>query len=421
MESQSKNADQVLVPADSETESLRQSVQYSERAWQQLGLRLRSITPRRLMQFVIVLAVIVAVLWFVVNAWSSLLPFVIGLVLVYLMLPLVTVLEKWLPRWLAIVLVIVGGLGLIIGAIALVVPPVITQLLQLVQTISDAEWVSRQIARVESLYASLDPGVQTFISDTIRQVTDSVQANLGDYSQTIITFLGTSILSIIGTLSFLVGFAVLPIWLFFTLNDYDLGPRWINRTLPPAFQPDFWAVVRICDRAFSSYLGAQLFLGLVIAVVTFIGLTILNLLGFDIRYVLLLAIFAGITELIPYIGPYIGMIPAIIVALLAPDNPVQGALAVLVLYFIIQNVEGNVLVPKITGETLNIHPAILTPIMIGMATFGFIWVILTPPLFAVMRDLIKYVYGRFATPPRPAGLLPNADDSQHDPTPAAAS
>ncbi len=416
MESQSKQTETGIVPAGTDAESavLQASVERSERAWQQLGLQLRSITPRRFIQLLIVLTVIVAVWWFVVNAWSSLLPFVIGLVLAYLMLPLVKRLEQWLPRWLAIVLVIVIGLVLIIGAVALVIPPVITQLLQLVQTVTDADWVSTQIVRVESLYASLDSDVQAFISDTTRQVSESIRANIGDYGQTIIDFLGGAIFSILGTLSFLLGFAVLPIWLFFTLNDHELGQRWIDSTLPERFRADFWAVVRIIDRAFSSYLGAQLFLGVLIAVVTFIGLTILNLLGFEVRYVLLLAVFAGVTELIPYIGPFIGMIPAVIVALLAPENPVQGALAVVALYFVIQNIEGNILVPKITGDTLNIHPAILTPIMIGMATFGFIWVILTPPLFAVVRDLIRYVYGRFADPPRPAGLLPALSASQVD-------
>src|SRR5690606_21010162 len=109
MKAQSKQTEKGIVPAgtDAESVALQASAERSERAWQQLALQLRSITPRRLVQLLIVLAVIVAVWWFVVNAWSSLLPFVIGLVLAYLMLPLVKRLEQWLPRWLSIVLVIV--------------------------------------------------------------------------------------------------------------------------------------------------------------------------------------------------------------------------------------------------------------------------------------------------------------------------
>jgi predicted PurR-regulated permease PerM len=74
---------------------------------------------------------------------------------------------------------------------------------------------------------------------------------------------------------------------------------------------------------------------------------------------------------------------------------------------LIQQVENAVLVPHVTGKTLNIHPAILMVALVALSQFGLLWAILAAPLMALARDLFRYVYGRFADPPHPAGELPN--------------
>jgi predicted PurR-regulated permease PerM len=394
----------------SEDEALITAVGSAQRQWRNLGLRLRSITPRRLAQIVIAIGVVVTIIWFINSAGSSLVTFLIGAVLAYVLLPLVKLFERVMPRVAAVILVLVIGLALIIGVLALIIPAVIGQLAQAVQALTDTDWVAQQVERVEGFYSSLDSELQVFISDTLREATETIRENIGSLGQRAVEFVGVTITTITGTIGFVFGLAILPIWLFFVLTDRVQATRWLDAVLPPRIRDDVWAVWHIFDRAFYSYLRSQLFLGVIVGTAIFFGLSLLNIVGFDIRYVLLLAVFAGIMELLPYIGPFIGMIPAVIVALLAPENPAQGAVAVVVLYAIVQNVESNILVPKIMGDTLNIHPAILAPIMIGMSAFGFIWVILAPPLTAVLRDLVYYFYGRFNDPPRPPGLLPAPEE-----------
>jgi predicted PurR-regulated permease PerM len=119
---------------------------------------------------------------------------------------------------------------------------------------------------------------------------------------------------------------------------------------------------------------------------------------------LLLAIIAGTTELIPIIGPVIGAIPAITLGFF---DSVTTGVAVTILYVAIQQLENNFLVPRIVGESVGIHPAILMVLLVVLGqAFGLIGIILSAPLAAVVRDTFIYVNGRLSDPPRPAGLLP---------------
>jgi predicted PurR-regulated permease PerM len=133
--------------------------------------------------------------------------------------------------------------------------------------------------------------------------------------------------------------------------------------------------------------------------------------GFEVQYVLLLAVIAGVTELIPLIGPVIGAVPAVIIALF--DSPTT-ALAVLALYILIQQLENSLLVPRIVGESVGIHPAVLMIVLVLCTqVLGFFWIILAAPIAAVIRDVFRYVHGRLSDPPCPAGVLPDEPVPAH--------
>ena len=116
---------------------------------------------------------------------------------------------------------------------------------------------------------------------------------------------------------------------------------------------------------------------------------------------MLLAIIAGITEFIPVLGPILGAIPAILLSLFISP---QTALAVLVVYVVVQQLENNILVPRIVGESVGVHPAILTVALIAMGqVFGLLGVVLSAPLCAIARDLFIYVYARLGGAPAQDG------------------
>ncbi|NJM05029.1 AI-2E family transporter [Candidatus Gracilibacteria bacterium] len=387
-------------------DELASRARFSGAQWRRLMLAIQGITPSRLIQFALVIGAIYGISLIVQASFGALIPFFFGALLAYLFLPLVDRVEQvGTPRWAAILLVFSLALLAVALFISFIIPPVLDQFNSLLRALPNTEKVERWMAQIQVLIATLPPEAQTFIYDGLNQALETLRTNLATYVRNVFTFLTTSLFGLLNTLGFLLGFFIIPFWLFYVLKDAQHGQRSLNNSLPSWIRGDFWAMLRIIDKVFSSYIRAQLLLGLIIGICTFVGLSLLQLFGVEgIQYTLLLAVWAGITELIPFVGPVLGAIPAL---LIASAVSWQSVLAVLLLYIIIQQLEGNVLVPKVTGDSLRIHPAILMVLLIVMSQFGFIWIVLAGPIAATARDLFLYIYGRFDEPPRPAGMLPD--------------
>lgn len=346
--------------------------------------------------------------WFLWRTWSVLLPFQIGLVLAYIVLPLVNWLERYMPRWAAILSVYLGGILLLVGFFAYVVPPLTNQINRFIGEFPSLQEIQEHtdalIDQYERTLQAVPPSVQESIYEATDQVLERLQSNMTTYVQNAGTFLFTSVLQVVNTVTFILGFVIVPFWLFYVLKDQRAGFRVLNRMLPEQARADFWAILRIIDRVFSSYIRGQLFLGIVVGTMAGIGLFILGLFGLEVDFILILAIIAGITELIPFIGPVLGAIPAVVLGFF--DSPTTGV-AVIILYIGIQQIENNLLVPRIVGGSVGIHPAILMVLLVMLGqVFGLLGIILSAPIAAVLRDIFIYTHGRLSDPPRPAGLLP---------------
>lgn len=350
--------------------------------------------------------------WLVVNAGSAVTPFIFGGVLAYLFLPLVNFFNRWLPRWLAILAVYLLTFGILVLAVALVIPPLIAQISDLIRSLPDLTTIQREANRLldeyEQLLASLPPAVQDEIQSAIASAASeglsTLRANFVNYLQSIGQFLVNSVLSVVNTVTFLLGFFLIPFWLFYVLMDQRAGRDYLDRMIHPRLRADFWAMITIIDHDLSGYLRGQLILGTSVGLAAWIGLTALNMAGMNIPYTVLLAVVAGVTELVPVIGPIIGAIPAILLGL--ADSPTT-ALAVTILYIAIQQLENHILVPRIIGESVGVHPAILMIVLVVCSqVFGLLGAILSAPLSAMARDLFLYLYGRLSDPPSPAGVLP---------------
>jgi len=372
-------------------------------------------SPRLLRQIGRWLLIIVSLYligWLVMNAGSAVTPFIFGGVLAYLFLPLVNFFNRWLPRWLAILAVYLLTFGMLVLAVALVIPPLIAQIADLIRSLPDIATIQREANRLleeyEQLLASLPPAVQSEVQNAIASAASeglsTLRANFVNYLQSIGQFLVNSVLSVVNTVTFLLGFFLIPFWLFYVLMDQRAGRDYLDRMIHPRLRADFWAMITIIDHDLSGYLRGQLILGTSVGLAAWIGLTALNIAGMKVPYTVLLAVVAGVTELVPVIGPIIGAIPAILLGL--ADSPTT-ALAVTILYIAIQQLENHILVPRIIGESVGVHPAILMVVLVVCSqVFGLLGAILSAPLSAMARDLFLYLYGRLSDPPSPAGVLP---------------
>ncbi|PLS68506.1 MAG: AI-2E family transporter [Cyanobacteria bacterium M5B4] len=349
-----------------------------------------------------------------VQAGNALTPFIFGVVIAYLVLPIVNRLSTLMPRWGAILLVYLVGIALTVLSFTFLIPPLLEQTRNAFVQIrlpSLLELEAQALAFFELYSQYIPPEFQREIETTLNNVLNTIQNNLTSLVQQGGGFLFTQVQQVFNTLAFLLGFIIIPFWLFYVLYDQQAGLDGLNGLIHPAARKDFWAILTITDRIFSNYIRGQLFLGFVVGLASFVGLTVLNMFGFEIPYTLLLAVIAGFTELIPLIGPVLGAIPAVIVALLS-DSP-TAALAVLALYVVIQQLEAQLLIPRIIGESVGIHPAVLMVVLvIAGQSAGLLGVILAAPLAAIARDIFRYIYGRLGDPPLPAGQLPEGYEDQ---------
>lgn len=391
-------------PPAASGDSLAIGVERGLTAWRRLGMRLRSITPSGLMRFVLVIAALAAVGWVIWYTRLALLPFLIGGVIAYILLPIVNRLDRVMPRGLAVLLTL-GGALLILGLfLAILLPPVSQQMVHLYQLLPGMTELRQYGAEIRGYVDTLPPPVQNTINNVAERASATVRANMDVYLSGLINLTITTIITLLNTIGFILGFVVIPAWLLSVLQDQRAGVRAINRVLPNWLEADFWAVLRIIDRTFSAFVRGQFALAFAVGLLTYIGLRGLEMLGvITTQYELLLAIIAALMQLVPTIGPIVSTLLAVAVGWTFSN---QVALFVLGLYILVQWLVMNLVSPRVERSVIDLHPAVLVIVIVAISEFGFLWVLLAAPIAAVIRDLFLYVYGRFSNPPRPAGLLP---------------
>jgi hypothetical protein len=147
---------------------------------------------------------------------------------------------------------------------------------------------------------------------------------------------------------------IVPVWVFYLIKDRPALTRAAEASLPAEWRPDARAASGLGVRVFGQWLRGQVFLGFVVGIATFIGLEILSFTVDPVfgRFAVLLSVIAGVLELLPIIGPIIAAIPAVILGLTAASTPRSRRSPVP----LIQQVENHVLVPKIQGDAVELHP-----------------------------------------------------------------
>jgi len=186
------------------------------------------------------------------------------------------------------------------------------------------------------------------------------------------------------TFSLIFSFVTLPIFLFYILKDWEKIGNNFYSAFHPVVADYLHGVISVIEGVFGRYIRAQILLGIIVAYLSFIGLLILK-----IPFAPVLSILAGVTELIPVLGPWIGGAAAVIITLAVVPSKV---IWVIILFFAIQLVENNLLVPRIQSAYLRIHPAmVLFLLILGAYLAGFWGLILAVPLTATIVGVYRYI------------------------------
>jgi predicted PurR-regulated permease PerM len=216
---------------------------------------------------------------------------------------------------------------------------------------------------VDSFLASIQPRIESYLSD------------MGIKAFNFIISLTNSIFTLI-----------LAIVLnFYFLIDMENIERWFISIIPENIKDKTLNALKEINSSFKSFLKAQLILCLFVGLADGLGAWILG-----VNYPLILGIIAGFTEIIPYLGPFIGAIPAIIVALtISPWK----ALEVSIWYLVVQQLEAHFVVPNVMGKTMGLHPlTVIFSLLVFGKLLGFWGVILAVPIAAMIKIILKIYF-----------------------------
>jgi predicted PurR-regulated permease PerM len=341
------------------------------------------------------------VLW---MARDSIRPFILGLLFVYLLDPPVRwLVRRGLRRTFAILLVYVVGITLFFAFLTVTLTPLINEVIRFINDFPKlADSLDLQLQRLGDFYAHLQ------IPIAIREWIDSLIAGVGKGGTgggggADLSFLLPLITGASSLLGAVFAYFILPVWVAYILNDKTTLVATFDRSLPKTWRFDTWAVIKTVERDFGQWVRGQILLGFAVGIATFVGLIALSNLIDPIfgRYAVLLSVIAGVFELVPIIGPILSAVPAVLLA--ATVGPV-AVIAALLLYFLVQQVENTILVPKIQGNAVKLHPAaVVFAIIVGGSLAGLLGAILALPVTAAFRDVVRYLFRRLS-PDEPEAL-----------------
>ncbi len=328
-------------------------------------------------------------------------PYLIGLAAAYVLVPLVNRIDLGVKhlgrvlhapflskgaRVLAVGITYLLMLGLIAGVIAVLIPMLTDQAVRLWNARMGIWeriniWTDELLAQYQLLPSEWQARADQVLADLNARAMGIVQQALQG-TVFVITYTVSMVLSIL----------IIPFWVFFILKDYRLLQNAFLDAVPNLIRTDVAFIARIADRVLGAYLRGQLLLGMIIGSVTAIGLSVMG-----VNYALVLGVVAGLFELIPNIGPLLGAIPAVVVAL--AQRP-SLALAVAIFALVVQQVENLFLTPRVVGGSVRLHPAVVMLVLIiGSELGGIVGLFLAPLLTALLRDMFRYLYYRFQDEP----------------------
>lgn len=371
--------------------------------------------PTKRTVVVILLIAAVGLLWIS----RSVLPIlVIAAIISYILSPLVDLLERVrVPRAVSTIVLFVLLLFLIVLTPILLAPVLVNQLVSLnfdvqATAVRFFAWLGRTVYNlpetVEVLgfqipLTGVTEQIETGLSEfrfipTIAEILNYIQQLISTATNLVSSTAAISISVVGGLVQAVITFLVLFFVSLYLTKDAPSIRAYVEGLVPQSYHSEWVDLLRRIGHIWQSFLRGQILLSLVIFLVTWGVLTAIGMPG-----ALLLAIVAGMLEIIPNLGPTIATIPAVIIALIQGSDTlaVYGinnfgfALITVAAYFIINQLENSILVPRIIGGFVNLHPiVVICGVMVGFQTAGILGALFAAPVLASMRVLGAYIHAK---------------------------
>ena len=307
-------------------------------------------------------------------------PIFIGLLIAWLFEPLVTKLEnKRIPRLVGCILVYVLLIGMLFGVSYLFLPSLLGQVKDF---IGAAPSIFEDLTNFAlKLVETVDPNGLVNINDLKHEITDVISK----FGMSIVSDIPKYIVSISkgvisGGLNFVLGLMIG----FYLLFDIHKVNKAITRIIPKEWVEPYKDLSKRINTSLRSYVQGVLTIMLIVFITQTIGLTLAGL-----EAPIVFALFCALTDIIPYFGPYIGGIPAVIVGFTI--SPITG-ICVLIAIIIVQLLENNFYQPLIMGHTMKLHPVtIMLGLLIFQHFFGILGMVIATPVIACLKVLTEFI------------------------------
>ncbi len=335
--------------------------------------------------FVLIFITFIYLIYKILNKYSFLSNlfgmFIFSVIMAYLFNPIVNFFEKRkIRRSLGILIVYAIILGVIVILSLTIIPNITKEAKKLMEILPlylnrIFDFLNNIYDRYYSSIYSLPPQLQ----GVEQAVMDSAE-NIGNILSESIKKITNSMMNILPKITSII---LVPIFTFYLILDKDSIKNKIYITVPKDKRQDFSRLSKEIDKALGEFIRGRVIVAIFIGVSTTIALLILK-----IPFGLVIGLIAGIADIIPYFGPVIGIIPAVIFALL--DSPLK-ALWVIIIFTVIQQIENDLITPKIIGESIGIHPiTVIVSLIIGGEIMGIWGMVLAVPAVAVGKIVFSF-------------------------------
>lgn len=315
--------------------------------------------------------------------------FVLGALIAFLITPYVDSLNHWgVPRPIAVLVLFACLIGLIVGVTSALVPLLNTEVTSLQAQVPHIAATAQ--ARLNQLQGS-----QLQIAGFRIDLTKPIDAASQHFSDFLLGQFGNAVSIGITALTTALQLLLMLIVAFLLAMDSHGVSRLMRQLVPTDYRADFDEVWAATKRMLFAYMKGQLVIASLIGISSGIAVALLGL-----PYALALGLLAGITSLVPYLGPFLGAIPAVLIGF--ADSPEKGLL-VAVAYLLISNVILNFVFPKVMGDAVKLPPIlVIIAFLAGFSLAGILGMFVAIPVAATIRIIYDHVHPRLFDAPQPA-------------------
>ncbi|NLY80944.1 MAG: AI-2E family transporter [Lysinibacillus sp.] len=320
------------------------------------------------------------------------LPGVLAVILYYLFRPFLFFLERWIPRIWSILIIFLLAISAITLLVLLVFPFLRDQFTNLVHefpvyfmAVVEGTVTFLNNSGASELFSRYNIDYDKVLTDVTNNLITTVRETFANIATTVASGITGFVSAVTGIILSLV---TVPFILFYLLYEGEKFPKFILRIFPPRMRNDVSKVMKDMDHQISHYILGQILVSFCIGIMMTIGFLIIGL-----DYAFLLGFLAMITSVVPYLGPAIAITPAIIIAIV--NSPFM-VVKLIIVWTIVQLIEGKFITPNIMGTSLKVHPiTIIFVLLTAGSLFGVAGVVLGIPGYALLKVLVTYLFDLF--------------------------